>query len=206
MGKCVMCEKRIGIFDEKCKISGGSICTSCLTNSGIKTLENPLRYSAKTAKKLLTERKELFKNFASTKYICKEIYIDENNRLFRIGKDFFTYDNLVNYTLIVNKEVVYKAGVISSIAGGISFGLEGALLGSIIGGKTKNTISDMTIRFFFKNAHQTVHDIRLITSQVPLGGIIYNSAIITAEKIVTALDEIVNSNLVNNSRYYGEKR
>ena len=196
MGKCIMCEKRIGIFDEKCKISGGAICTSCLTKSGIKTLENPLQYSAKTGKKLLAERQEVFKKYASTKYICKEIYIDENNRLFRIGKDFFTYDSLVNYKFIVNKEVVYKAGVISSIAGGITFGLEGALLGSIIGGKVKNTISDMTVRLFFENAHQTVYDIKLITSSIPQDGKIYKSALVSAEKILTTLEEIINSNLI----------
>lgn len=192
---CAVCGKELGMLSGKAKISDGAVCTGCLSSAGISMLSNPLNYNHQTINNLIKSRQGIVCNFCPTKAVGAYIQVDENNRAFKIGKDIFSYENLLSFELLEDGQSITKGGLGRAVAGGLLFGGVGAVVGGVTGGKkSKGVCNSMKLRVSLKNAHTDVLYINFIMTETKTKSIIYKSAQDSAQKCITALEAISDAN------------
>ena len=169
---------------------------------GISTLSNALSYNQQSIKELVNVRKALVNNFSKTKSVGTYIAIDENNKAFKIGRDIFSYDNLLSFELLEDGQSITKGGLGRAVAGGLLFGGVGAIVGGVTGGKkSKGICNSMKLRVSLKNAHTDVLYINFIATETKTSSFIYKTAQDSAQKCITALETINNINQSNHVEY-----
>jgi len=190
---CTICERKLGIFSRKIKISDAVICTNCLNSAGISTLVNPMSYDHQSIANLISSRNIIVQKFKPTKFVGNYISIDENNKLFKIGQDTFMYENLLSFELLENNQTVFKGGLGRAIAGGLFFGGIGAIVGGITGKKkAKDICHSMRLRVSLKNAHINTTYINFIQNKTKIRSFVYKSATNSAQECITILETISN--------------
>ena len=190
---CAVCERKLGILSRKIQISDAVICMNCLNSAGISTLSNPMAYSQQSIANLINTRKIIVQKFKPTKFVGNYISIDENNKLFQIGQDIFTYENLLSFELLEDNQTVFKGGLGRAIAGGLFFGGIGAIIGGITGKRReKNICHTMRLRVSLKNTYTDVVYINLITTRTKIRSFVYKSATNSAQQCITLLETISN--------------
>ena len=196
---CAVCEKELGLLSGKVKIADGAVCSNCLLSAGILTLNNALSYNQQSIKSLISTRKEFVTKFHTTKSVGAYIHVDETNKAFKVGRDIFSYDNLLSFELLEDGQSITKGGLGRAVAGGLLFGGVGAIVGGITGGKkSKGVCNSMKLRVSLKNAHTDVVYINFITTETKTSSFIYKTAQDSAQKCITALETI---NDVNQSSH-----
>lgn len=201
---CAVCGKELGLLSGKVKISDGAICTNCLSDSGISILNNSMSYNQKSVNELVNTRKTIVKSFSATKTVGNYIHIDENNRLFKVGKDIFSYENLLSFELLEDGQNITKGGLGRAVGGGLLFGGVGAIIGGVTGGKkSKGICNSMKLRISLKNAHTDVVYINFILAETNTNGFIYKAAQDSAQRCITALETIndINQSALNQPIY-----
>lgn len=201
---CAVCGKELGLLSGKVKISDGAICTKCLSSAGILMLSNNMAYNQQSINELISTRKKIVENFSATKSVDNYIYIDENNKSFKVGKDIFSYENLLSFELLEDGQSITKGGLGRAVAGGLLFGGVGAIVGGVTGGKkSKGICNSMKLRISLKNAHTDVVYINFILTETKTNGFIYKSAQDSAQKCITALETIndINQSALNQPVY-----
>lgn len=196
---CAVCGKELGLLSGKVKISDGAVCSNCLFSAGVLTLDNALSYNQQSIKTLISERRAFVNKFCATKSIELYIQIDENNKLFKVAGNTFSYDNLLSFELLEDGQSITKGGLGRAVVGGLLFGGVGAIVGGVTGGKkTKGICNSMKLRVSLKNAHTDVVYINFITTETKTSSFIYKAAQDSAQKCITALEFI---NDVNQSSH-----
>lgn len=201
---CAVCGKELGLLSGKVKISDGAICTNCLSSAGISMLSNNMTYNQQSINELISTRKKIVENFSSTKSVDTYIQVDENNKSFKIGKDIFSYENLLSFELLEDGQSITKGGLGRAVAGGLLFGGVGAIVGGVTGGKkSKGICNSMKLRISLKNAHTDVVYINFILTETKTNGFIYKAAQDSAQKCITALETIsdINQSALNQPVY-----
>lgn len=188
---CAVCGKELGLLSGKVKISDGAICSNCLSNAGISMLSNHMSYNQNSINQLINTRKAIVNRFSATKSIGNYMYIDENNKSFKVGKDIFSYENLLSFELLEDGQSITKGGLGRAVAGGLLFGGVGAIVGGVTGGKkSKGICNSMKLRISLKSAHTDVVYINFILSETKTNGFVYKTAQDFAQKCITALETI----------------
>ena len=108
--------------------------------------------------------------------------------------DWYSFEDLVSYELIVNNQTVVSGGVGQALIAGAMFGPIGAVAGGIVS-KRKSTskILDMTLRVTSNDFTKPVVFIDLIRKPVKNTSKEYKEAVENAQRIMGALDVIVHN-------------
>ena len=108
--------------------------------------------------------------------------------------DWYSFEDLVSYELIVNNQTVVSGGVGQALVAGAMFGPIGAVAGGIVS-KRKSTskILDMTLRVTSNDFNKPVVFIDLIRKPVKNTSKEYKEAVENAQRIMGALDVIVHN-------------
>ena len=108
--------------------------------------------------------------------------------------DWYSFEDLVSYELIVNNQTVVSGGVGQALIAGAMFGPIGAVAGGIVS-KRKSTskILDMTLRVTSNDFNKPVVFIDLIRKPVKNTSKEYKEAVENAQRIMGALDVIVHN-------------
>lgn len=108
--------------------------------------------------------------------------------------DWYSFEDLVSYELIINNQTVVSGGVGQALIAGAMFGAIGAVAGGIVA-KRKSTskILNMTVRVTSNDFTKTVVFIDLIRKPVKNTSKEYKEAVENAQRIMGALDVIVHN-------------
>ena len=108
--------------------------------------------------------------------------------------DWYSFEDLVSYELIVNNQTVVSGGVGQALVAGAMFGPIGAVAGGIVS-KRKSTskILNMTVRVTSNDFNKPVIFIDLIRKPVKNTFERYKEAVENAQRIMGALDVIVHN-------------
>ena len=148
-------------------------------------------------------------SFTPTREVGNYFAIDENARLWAIGKGMFpslknavpySYDDIVDFELLEDGSSIIKGGVGSAIVGAALFGSVGAVVGSATGKKKiKQTCTNLMVKITVKNMASPVEYIKLISSTTSKNSMIYRGAYQDAQEIISLLQLICNQrNSMNN--------
>lgn len=145
MANCSICGGKMGIFDrEPC--SDGFICKRCrslFSDLGMDYKAVPAD-KLKECWKFFSDRRERAKGFETLQEPGTMVaYVNRTQHLMTVGgiPGWFTFDELVDYTVAVDTKVVTetKGSVTRAIAGGIVAGPVGAVVGSGTAKKVSHT-------------------------------------------------------------------
>ncbi|VOS50091.1 LIM domain protein [Streptococcus pneumoniae] len=108
--------------------------------------------------------------------------------------DWYSFEDLVSYELIINNQTVVSGGVGQALIAGAMFGAIGAVAGGIVA-KRKSTskILNMTVRVTSNDFTKPVVFIDLIRKPVKNTSKEYKEAVENAQRIMGALDVIVHN-------------
>lgn len=108
--------------------------------------------------------------------------------------DWYSFEDLVSYELIVNNQTVVSGGVGQALVAGAMFGPIGAVAGGIVS-KRKSTskILNMTLRVTSNDFNKPVVFIDLIRKPIKNSSKEYKQAVENAQRIMGALDVIVHN-------------
>ena len=108
--------------------------------------------------------------------------------------DWYSFEDLVSYELIVNNQTVVSGGVGQALVAGAMFGAIGAVAGGIISKRKSTTkILNMTVRVTSNDFTKPVIFIDLIKKPVKNTSKEYKEAVENAQRIMGALDVIVHN-------------
>ena len=148
-------------------------------------------------------------SFAPTREVGNYFAIDENARLWAIGKGMFpslknavpySYEDIVDFELLEDGSSIIKGGIGSALVGAALFGGVGAVVGSTTGKKkVKQTCTNLTIKITVNNMAAPVEYIKLISSTTNKSSMIYRGAYQDAQEILSLLQLICNQRNTNNS-------
>ena len=150
-------------------------------------------------------------SFTPTREVGNYFAIDENARLWAVGKGMFpslknavpySYEDIVDFELLEDDSSVIKGGVGSAIVGAALFGGIGAVVGGTTGKKkVKQTCTNLTIKITVNNMAAPVEYIKLISSTTNKSSMIYRGAYQKAQEILSLLQLICNQRNTNNSAF-----
>lgn len=108
--------------------------------------------------------------------------------------DWYSFEDLVPYELIVNNQTVVSGGVGQALVAGAMFGAIGAVAGGIVSKRKSTTkILNMTVRVTSNDFTKPVIFIDLIKKPVKNTSKEYKEAVENAQRIMGALDVIVHN-------------
>ena len=139
-------------------------------------------------------------SFTPTREVGNYFAIDENARLWAIGKGMFpslknavpySYDDIVDFELLEDGSSIIKGSVGSAIVGAALFGGVGAVVGSATGKKKiKQTCTNLMVKITVNNMTAPVEYIKLISSTTSKNSMIYRGAYQDAQQIISLLQLI----------------
>lgn len=192
---CEVCNKKIGVFT-RIQIKDGFVCGDCqnkslnMSNCNCRSAQDYLDRFA-----YLEENSGLFDSFNPTISVGEYLQVDEERKLFKIGKsvECFPFSYLVNFELNEDGETITKGGLGSAVVGGALFGGVGAVVGGIAGKKkNKAIVNSMYVRISLNDKWVKNTQINLISTETKKDGLLYNSSKAIADKIISSLELITN--------------
>lgn len=109
--------------------------------------------------------------------------IDSRTESFEVLK----YSDLIEYELLEDGDSIIKGRVGSAIVGGALFGGIGAIAGAARSKKIKSVCNSMSIKVAVNNIAKPMYYIPIITSQVKIDSMLYNTALSTAHEFTSLL-------------------
>ena len=195
---CCICNQNEG--DKK--IIEGMICKNCISKCGQFLLTLSWKnVSSERIKQAIYANEVNAKNlevFTVTRKCEKYIELDENNRLWKVPcfspTLVFPYSDIISYELLQDGETITKGSLGGAMVGGALFGGVGAIVGSGMGSKTKQEISEYRIKIVTKNpCYPEVYINFLTTGKVRSNSILYKTLSGNAQHILSLLN-IITSN------------
>lgn len=191
---CSICGGQKGVK----QIADGYVCKDCIAKCGVCLITLSWKdISLKRVKDAINDNEinqQRSRIFHQTKVIEKELFIDEQNKLWKLksyGNLYFTFDDIINYECQKNGIGVLSVGVGSALVGGLLFGGVGAILGGLSGSKKKEEINEFRIVIKVNNNSYPQLSINLLpTGKVKSDSILFKSYCEKAEKIMLGLSEM----------------
>lgn len=132
-------------------------------------------------------------DFHTTSKINGFAYFDDENRQFAINKikkeNIYKYDDIVDFELLEDGDVVSSGGIGRALVGGALFGGAGAVVGAVTS-KKKQTCNNMKVKITVKNNDTAAIYINLIQMSVKKSGLVYEGATKSAQEILSKLQVI----------------
>lgn len=102
----------------------------------------------------------------------------------------FEFSDIIDYSFLEDGKSISKSGVGSAITGGLLFGGIGMVAGGLMGHKTKETISKMSVVISVKNDWVSKVEIPIVSTTIKKGSSTYNFAKKGLEHIIEILDRM----------------
>lgn len=205
---CIICNGKTNALT-KAKASSGSVCSSCLSLCSpgfIRNIGNKTTADIKEHIEYIKENQLLYNSFQATDTVGKLLFVDKVNRKFYVPVPagtlynkipiVYSFDNLVDYELVVDGESYTKGGasIGRALVGGAIFGGAGAIIGGSTGKrKQKEIIKKMYIKISLKHPYDSYTEISLISTEVKKGAFTYNIMTDAANNILALFDSIAAS-------------
>lgn len=205
---CIICNGKTNALT-KAKASSGVVCSSCLSLCSpgfIRNIGNKTTTDIKEHIEYVKENQLLYNSFQATDTVGKLFFVDKVNQRFYIPVSaatlynkipiVYSFDNIVDYELVVDGESYTKGGasIGRALIGGAIFGGAGAIIGGSTGKRKQNeVIKKMYIKISLKHPYDSYTEIPLISTEVKKGAFIYNTMTDAANKILALLDSMVAS-------------
>ena len=219
MAKCMKCGLSIGPFDRKVKFNEGPLCIECFKNLGIPGVSNDLSYEETKKNRLVakaefafdqTDYSQLQKYLANLKADEERPYIyrvgnlarfDDGERIlcladrprysnYEASWQRIPYDHIVDFELLRDGTSIGQ-GVGATVAGGLLFGVAGAIVGNAIGKNSSSaTCSSLSIKIATSDQSQPVVYLNLIKEKTQTSSKEYEYLFDSAQRILAKLQMI----------------
>lgn len=177
-------------------LSDGCVCKQCLEKCNLFIL--PLSAWGKltvedinTAISAQEKNQYLESIFSKTDEVERYIQIDSKNMLMKasaVPGIVFSLDELVSYELVENGQVKTKGGLGSAVVGGALFGAAGAVVGSIVGKKQIQEVTEYKIKFVTTHPYKKMFYIDLLKGmKTKTDSFIYKTNQTLAENIIALI-------------------
>ena len=198
MANCAICGTKLGL--KKIMIKGRNyLCYDCVKAAGhhpmtwtgnMKTSLGEIREAIDGSNVILVNAE-----MTITQSVGNVFMVDEINHLWRTQDQFglhkskiYRFEDIIDYELLEDGDTQIKGGLGSALAGGLTFGSVGAVVGATIGKKkiTPNC-SSMSIKITLNNMNHSVENINLLQMKVSKKAAAYNKAFEQAQEILSLL-------------------
>lgn len=174
------------------KILGDNNFKEIVLKKNKKTKNSKKKIQKDTIAKIEKKDKEFHK---TSKY--GYLQIDEQNKLFKIGRNVQAYEDLISFELVENGNILTKGGISPgrAIIGGALFGSEGAGLGSLSKIKKEDIeyCTNLSILVAVKNNKKGTFSIPFISFKTDKSKILYNQSITNAKATLVGFNYILDS-------------
>ena len=203
---CSICGEECGLNRYQIK-NKDWCCAECFKKAGFTLLTPVATMTASEIKNIVNKKKESLKEletFTITKDFGSYIKFDENNKKWCIPDTAFgklknpiiySFDDIIGYELLEDGDSIIKSGAGKALAGGLVFGLGGAIVGAAGKRKTKSTCTRLQIKIVLNDISTPNVFINLITTETKKQSIMYQSSYKTAQNILSVLQIISESNI-----------
>ena len=203
---CATCGKEINFFTKKKVTKGLYICGDCEEKSAVHRYKKEMRrLSPEEALRVVENKLIKADNFQITKSIDGFFLMDKPKELWTVPYAataikkipridpamIYSYDAIKSYELIENGNCMAKGGRGLPPIGGLLFGEDGA--GFAANSDEKDVCEQLQIRINLQNVSVPKVFINLIFKDIEKEKKAYGSAILTAQKILSALENITGS-------------
>ena len=203
---CAVCDKEINFFTKKKVTRGLYICGECEEKSAVHRYKKEMRkLSAEEALRVVVNKIAKAENFQITKSIDGFFLMDKPKELWTVPYAataikkipridpamIFSYDAIKSYELIENGNCLAKGGRGMAPIGGLLFGEDG--MGFSGNSEETDVCEELQIRINLQNVNVPRIFINLIFKDIEKEKRAYGAAILTAQKILSALENITGS-------------
>ncbi len=204
--RCAVCDKEINFFTKKKVTRGLYICGDCEEKSAVHRYKKEMRkLSPEEALRVVLNKIAKAENFQITKSIDGYFLMDKPKSLWTVPYAatpikripridpamIFSYDAIKSYELIENGNCLAKGGRGLPPIGGLLFGEDGA--GFSANSEEKDICEQLQIMINLQNVSVPRVFINLIFKDIEKEKRAYGAAILTAQKILSALENITAS-------------
>ena len=201
---CAVCGKELHLFTKKKVTKGLYICGDCEEKSAVHRYKKEMRkLSPEEALRIVLKKIEKAENFKITKSIDGFLLIDGPKRLWTVPYAIkslkkipridpaliFSFDAIQSYELFENGNCMAKGGLGMPPIGGLLFGEDGD--GFSANSEEKDICESLQIRVNLRNVSVPKIFINLIFKEIDKEKKAYGSAVLTAQKILSAFENII---------------
>lgn len=200
MANCIVCHRKMGMFEPKLKkFNGSCVCGECVNQAGIPigaadrlALMNDADICA------YLEKRKGIKDFFTVTDSVENHYIDENyievdekHRLIKAEYCIVAIDEIIGFDIVEDGMSVTKGGFGTAVAGGLLFGTKGAIAGAALGKKkTTDVCSSLNLIIILKGSYLENLTIRFLYGEVSRHSAKYVAAQQAAKKCLKLLERI----------------
>ncbi len=179
------------------KLEDGCICKSCMERGYDRS--QPWRKMTVDMVKNSIDLKKRMDEHAAVFHVTDKVkpYFEEDNisRLIRVnGEIYLAWDDVIDFQLVEDGNEVSRGGLGGAVLGGILFGEEGAVVGRNATQKSVKTVNELAIKIITRNEKFPQVRIDLVTSTLDTNTRAYRKAAEAAEKIITLLTVVMDTN------------
>lgn len=204
--RCAVCDKEINFFTKNKVTRGLYICGDCEEKSAVHRYKKEMRkLSPEEALRVVNNKITKAENFQITKSIDGYFLMDKPKELWTVPYAataikripridpamIFSYDAIKSYELIENGNCMAKGGLGMPPIGGLLFGEDGA--GFSANSEDKDICEQLQIMINLQNVSVPRVFINLIFKDIDKEKKAYGAAVLTAQKILSALENITRS-------------
>lgn len=219
MAKCLGCGMSISPFDRKVKFNEGPLCIECLKKQGIPGITDDISYEEARKSSLVAKAEIAFTqtDFSQLQsYLADLEADDENPSIYRVGNlarfddesktlcladkpryfNFESFWQVIPYGDISDFELLQDGasidqGVGATVAGGLLFGVAGAIVGNAIGKSSSSPIcNSLRIKVATNDQSQPILYLDLIKEKTQTSSKEYEYLFDSAQRILAKLQSI----------------
>ena len=197
---CAMCGGKLPLIGTV-QLANAKMCPQCRERC-TQYLTLPQRFTSDNIRENMAdaqENRKLYSIFAPQEFPYA-LQVDYQNQLFAVAtKKFlklqkgyiFRFDELKDYSVEQDGNTIQKSGAGSAVIGGLLFGGVGLVAGGLMGRKTKETITKMSIVLKTTNKWAPEVEIKIVASEIKKGSMTYNMVKTSTEQLLQVLDTIL---------------
>lgn len=197
---CALCGGKLPLVGFT-QLADGRICQQC-RNKGTQYISIPRMFTAKDMAQNIQDaqkNKELYSVFTPQEFPYA-LQVDYQHKLLAVAtKKFldlqkgyiFRFDEIADYTVEQDGNTIQKSGAGSAVIGGLLFGGVGLVAGGLMGRKTKETITKLSISLKTTNKWAPSVTIPIVSTEIKKGSMTYNFVKSSTEQLLKVLDSII---------------
>lgn len=193
---CAVCNKKTNVLT-RAKLKDGFLCDVCKTwcSEFVKVSEMSSADAREHIQKTLKDE-SIYSSLGQSTSVEKYFVSYPNERIWAcmiedgVTPYLFSYDDIINYELIVDGVSLTSGGLGSAAVGGFLFGGVGAVVGGTVGKKQSDVVNKIAIRVSTKDRFIPHVEICLLNFQQSKNSLVYKTCMDNARKILSLLDKI----------------
>lgn len=123
-----------------------------------------------------------------------DVYVNDTNKVFfiRQGQELKTYEfnKILDYEVTQNNEIMVKGKSMATLAGGLLFGLGGAIVGSSGKRKQVNSVSNVNFNIYLNELNNPQITLPLLTGRLKVNSYAYENLSKTVNELISVFKYI----------------